>query len=205
MPAFLSASVPVGWAGALDATIMPSRIEDETQQKRMELCASVYSGTLLGAPLTAIGDIEMLIKNLLTLESDAPVLELDEAFGDRDSLRLSEIVHRMVKNHPTPAELREATLEFNDKVRAYSAQSKRMESMDLIGPAGLMGTYLVTGDPGTAVFVGLSAWFLGLVLKGLDPSHARCGALIEWVRGVNLHTTPDVVLVSRLRKAAKGM
>ncbi|WP_243317710.1 hypothetical protein [Geothrix paludis] len=199
----LFSSMPVEWAGALGATIMPVGLENEGPQKMAEFCASAYSGAVTGTQLASIGTVEAVLEEVLALEGDAPVRELDTAFSPRDISQLNDLVYGIVRGNLTGQDLRKAVRDLNDKVRYYNSSTKRVAWLNLMAPTGALATYALTGNPGGATFVGLGSWLLGLMVKDLDASRHPCGGLIDWVRSVNARTTPDVVLVSRLKKAIK--
>ena len=170
-----------------------------------EFCASSYSGAAPNASLMSIGKVEPLVEGLLALEGDISVLELDDAFSPQDVVQLNDLILGLARTDPAPKDIRKIVREMNDKICTFQKRTKTMASLNLLGPAGAVAaSALGASQVGTALS-GIGPWLLALIFKDLDPGQVPGGELLDWVRGVNALTTPDVVLVSRLRKALKNI
>lgn len=196
---FFSAAGPVEWAAALGATVFPVEVDGYSEQAATELCASAYSGIRDQSIPTSLGDVETVVDGLISLDNDAPILEVERAFGVTEVGRLGIIVERIKSNSVDSETLRNAIADFNNNVQRYEERADRLSRWDLITLGGAITVATLPTIPAVN-FIPIGAWLLRYLLIGADPSRDPGGRVIDWIRGVSAWTTGDVVLVSRLRR-----
>ena len=95
----------VEWAAALNASVFPIQIEHYSTEEAVQLCAGAYSGVPIKTP-GSIGSTEIVVKSLLALDDDAPILDVVGAFSGHDTDRLRKIVFGAVRSKSTAEQLR---------------------------------------------------------------------------------------------------
>lgn len=186
----------VEWAAALGATVFPVRSEGFSEQRHAELCASMYSGVKDVPVPVNFGAVDVVLSDLLGIANDAPIDDLVSAFSGPDVDRLRDLVTSMAEKNLDPEFLSEAIAAFNDRVRKYEKRREKQVSHDLVALAGALSgpVALATHHP-VLGFTSLGGWILNQLFK-----HLPGGRVTDWIRGANAWSSPDVVLVSRLRQ-----
>lgn len=201
----MAASSTVQWAGALNASIMPVGGDDPDLrwlQQMTELCASSYSGAIPQDTLATIGRTELLVEGLLELKGDVSVLELADAFSPADTVKFGRLIHERMSSLSDEVAVRKSIRDMNDKVRTYAKKTESLAKLDLFTPFGAIAGGAIGGVSGS-LMGSLGSWMLKLVFSGINPADLVHGDLLDWILAMNAYTTPDVVLVSRLRKGTK--
>lgn len=195
-----SASSSVEWAGALGATVFPVEVDGGySEQVACELCASAYSGIKKEKIPTSFGEVETIVQGLLTLDNDAPILEVAEVFSNRDVDRIGQIVQKIAENSLTEDALSCEIQKINEKVEAYERHSDRLNRLNLTGLSAALAGITLLSNPTATAYIPLTQWIVEYLLKNADPRKDFGGYFIDWIRGLNTWTTGDIVLVSRLR------
>ncbi|MCK9237728.1 MAG: hypothetical protein M0P46_06480 [Thiopseudomonas sp.] len=186
-----SASASVQWAAALGATYCSFNTGSYSDYGAASLCASLYSGVKNQPTVHPIDKLSPLVENALTLNNDAPVLEINEVFTTGDIERL----HKLLINKQAMAHPQAFLNDLNDKVRRFEVKQDRLTRLDIMGLGGAAAAGAITGN----AYVPFGVWLLQYVLKNADPSRDLGGKVLDWCRGLNTFTSPNAVLVSRLR------
>jgi hypothetical protein len=194
------ASSSVEWAGVLGATVFPVETENYSEQLACEICASAYSGVPKEKIPTAFGSVETIVQGLLSLDNDAPILEVAEVFSNTDIDRIGQIVQKIAENSLTEDSLSFAIHEINEKVKTYERHSDRLNRLNLTGLSAAIAGITLLSNPTAVTYIPVTQWIIEYLLKNADPRKDFGGGFIDWVRGLNAWTTGDIVLVSRLRK-----
>ena len=74
-----TSSMSVEWAAALRSTYFPVETNDYSSYAAANLCASLYSGVRNSPTVNPVKDFQSFVTGILTLDNDAPILELDSA------------------------------------------------------------------------------------------------------------------------------
>lgn len=193
-----SSSSSVEWAGVLGATVFPVEVDGYSEQIACEICASAYSGIKKEKIPTSFGEVETIVQGLLTLDNDAPILEMEEVFSNSDVDRIGQIVQKIAENKLTPEFLNAEIEKINKQVKAYERESDRLKRWNLVG-LGSSIAGAASGNPPIGISISFVGWLFQYLLIDADPSRDPGGQFIDWIRGVNTWTTGDIVLVSRLR------
>lgn len=193
----ITSSMSVEWAAAVGATYCPIEMEGYSDFNAANLCASFYSGVRNSSLINPIKSLEPFMEGLLTLNNDAPVLEVDDVVTSTDIDRLGRYL-RGVTGFEDPSE---EIVILNDKIKKFETNQKRIERLDILGLGGVAIATAMTGNP----YVPFGLWIAQYILKNADPSRDIGGKAIDWIRAINTRSSTDAVLVSRLRSKTKGL
>jgi hypothetical protein len=200
---FWSAASAVEWGALLGGTVFPVVAEKYSEERATEIVAALYSGVPVDSPQPVPSDLLEALGGLLSVNNDAPLDDFISAFGGGDVDRLRTLVATFGAQHDVDARAA-ALADFNKQVRDYERSIERTKSWDLVSLLGVLGPLLL---PGPAKYIGIGSWLLRRVLAGHQlgkVDNATAGKLIDALNGPVTKSGADVVLVSRLRKAAKG-
>lgn len=193
----ITSSMSVEWAAAVGATYCPIENEGYSDFNAANLCASLYSGVENAPLLNPIKSLEPFMEGLLTLNNDAPVLEVDDVFTSSDIDRLGGCL-RGLTGFEEPSE--EIAI-LNEKIRKFETNQNRINRLDILGLGGVAVATAMTGNP----YVPFGLWIAQYILKNADPSRDIGGKAIDWIRAINTRSSTDAVLVSRLRSKIKDL
>lgn len=201
---FVTAAAGVEWAGALGATIAPA----PDAEPYTDLLAAYYSRVHAAGVPSIQPEVHRLVKRVLVLNDDAPVLQFATAFSGADIDRLRDCLQNMAKWNADQEELEIAVDGFNKSIMALERQQHKLAPMDILQLAPIVGG--ISGAiPGTiSVWIGLGMW----VAKNLVPfasnrlaAHSKTvSAIFDQVNGLLTRSPRDAVLVARMRKQARG-
>lgn len=200
-------SMAVEWSAALNATLFPFESPDYSNYGAAAVCASMYSGIRKDSvnPVNQIKEFQPLVNGLLTLDNDAPILEVESVFSHRDIDQLHNLLHKQKTND----DIQLLIQEMNEKVKHYEKESSRLKRIDVagligalpstgLGIASMASGSLVSGGAAVA-FIPLGIWLANYVFNNADPSIDFGGRALDWVRGVNANSSADTVLLSRIQ------
>jgi hypothetical protein len=193
----ITSSMSVEWAAAVGAAYCPVEHNGYSDFGTSEICASTYSGVRNAPLVNPIKSLDSFMEGLLTLNNDAPVLEVDDVFTSSDIERLGDYMKGI---HEFEEPLKEVE-SLNKKIKKFETNQKRLERLDILGLGGVAVATAMTGNP----YVPFGVWLTQYMLKNADPSKDCGGKVIDWVRGINTWTSTDAVLISRLRSKASGL
>lgn len=190
-----TAMLRVGWAAALGATFFPIDEDRYSEYPVAAFCAGAFSGINTQNIVNPIINLETIVGGLLTLNNDAPVLEVEGVFLNSDSDRLFELTEKIFNQSIDMEEIEQKILDINDKVTQYEKRTDRQTRLDLITLAGILGGLATKGW-----YVPLAAWVSKYMLQNADPSRDVGGKTLDWLRAINTMSPRDAVFISRLRK-----
>ncbi|WP_163575189.1 hypothetical protein [Halomonas faecis] len=193
----ITSSMSVEWAAAVGATYCPIENEGYSDFNAANLCASLYSGVENAPLLNPVKSLEPFMEGLLTLNNDAPVLEVDDVFTSSDIDRLGGYL-RGVTGLEDPSEEIAA---LNERIRRFEHNQDRINRLDILGLGGVAVATAMTGNP----YVPFGLWIAQYILKNADPSRDIGGKAIDWIRAMNTRSSTDAVLVSRLRSKIQDL
>jgi hypothetical protein len=195
----LSAAMGVEWASALGSTIIPHDSEPYSEQALTEILAGAYSGVENRAVPTRLGDVEIAVLGILSIDNDAPVLDLAQAFSGDDVDRMRKLAFS-VNNHESVSAAVEI---FNRKVSHYERDVNRLARLDLLTLVGAAAALPMAAGYPVAGWIPLGAWITKYLLQNADVTLDAGGQIAERLRAINSFTSRDVVMVSRLRKSIR--
>lgn len=199
---FTSAASAVEWAAVLDAAVFPVDVDTYSEVRATEIVASVYSGVGADAAQPIASALLEVLPGLLTVDNDAPVRDVADAFSGSDVDRLRTLVERM--SNVDDAEARASAIdEFNREVRDYERSVERTGALDIVSLGGVLGPLLL---PGPEKYVGLGTWLLQRLLAAHSlktVENETLGRLLDRLNAP-VKGSSDVVLVSRLKKRGGG-
>lgn len=187
--AFSGASV--GWAAALGATYFPFEGDGFSEAKAASLCASMYSGVRNAPLVNPLRDFNVFVEGLLTIDNDAPVLEVDDVFTAKDIDRLGAFL-KGIDPEGTGDDVLKS---LNEKVARFERNEGRLNRLDILSLGGAAAGALTSN-----VYLPLGAWVVQYLLSKADPSVDVGGKIVDWVRAANARTTTNAVLISRIRR-----
>lgn len=197
-----SAAFGVEWASALGATLIPHDSEAYSEQTLAEILAAAYSGVENRPVPTRLGDVEIAVRGILSVNSDAPVLDVAQAFTGDDVDRMRKLAYSVADQKSES--ISEAVEAFNKKVSHYEKDMSRLARFDLLSLVGAIAALPVAAQyPVAAGCIPLGAWITKYLLQNADVTLDFGGQLAERLRAVNSFTSRDVVMVSRLRKSIR--
>lgn len=186
-----TSSMPVEWAAALRSTYFPVERGGYSSYSSASLCASMYSGVRNSPTVNPIEDFQSFVSGLLTLDNDAPVLEVDSAFSHRDIDQLAALLSGMNDRGERQVLIDKA----NENIGQFEKNSERLNRLDFYSLGGAAAGVL-SGN----LYLPLGVWIAQYILSKADPSIDFGGRAMDWVRGANSYTSADVVMLSRVRK-----
>ena len=197
----MACSSSIEWAVALNATYFPIEVDGYSEAPAAQLCASVYSGVKNQSIINPIQNLEVLVNGLLTLNNDAPVLEVAEAFADNDIEKLRQLV---LKNG-AGTDVETMIQSINKEVQHFEKNQNRLARLDMYGlaSAAVAAASVTTNVLPSSIYVPLGAWVVQYVLKNADSSKDAGGPVLDWLRAKNTWSNKDAVLISRLRNKLK--
>lgn len=201
-----AAAMSVEWAATLGATYFPVSTEEYSEYGAAAMCATLYSGVNTAVSVNPVGNIEVLMNGLLTLDNDAPVLEVEKTFTHSDIDRLSKLVSKYAGTADAEEKIIEVVDSLNNDIQSYESHTERLNRYDIFGLGGVLGigiTGMAVGTPASGFVASLGFWLANYILKTADPSRDPGGIVLDWLRAKNAWTTNDVVLLSRLRSKIK--
>jgi len=192
----ITSSMSIEWAAAVGATYCPIENNGYSDFNTANLCASLYSGVRNSPLVNPMKSLEPFMEGLLTLNNDAPVLEVDDIFTSSDIDRLGRYLKGMAGFDDPSAEIGI----LNEKIRKFETNQNRINRLDILGLGGVAVATAMTGNQ----YVPFGLWIAQYILQNADPSRDVGGKAIDWIRAINTRSSTDAVLVSRLRSRIKG-
>lgn len=198
------AAISVEWAAALGATYFPVEIADYSEFHHASLCASILSGVNNNYDLMPASHLSVFLNDILMIDNDAPVLEVADVFTGFD---LTDARSLYSKTNGI-VDLNDFIKSLNTKVRHYEKSVQKTRSADVLGiigsviapTASIIGPNLIGPTAaGAAALIPIGAWLVNHLLQNIDAGNVKMGGILTWLRAKHHQTTPDAVLVSRLR------
>lgn len=186
----ISTSMSVEWSMALGSVYCSQEYARYSDSAMAEFCASLYSGGVSAKQDVIAQELDLIVRGLLAVDNDAPIEDIEQAFRGRDVARLNYIVSKIRKGESIESEL----AEMNGRIKAFERNQERIVRLDMLGLAAAIAS-AATGSGWPSV----GSWVAQYLLKNADAQQDLGGPILDWVRAVNSLTSPDVVLISRVR------
>jgi len=214
---YWSAAAAVEWAAALRADVFPRRFGEYSEERHSEFLAGLYSA---GAPKRSkapgpgiLEPLNVVAQEILSVDDAVPIVEFAKSFRGGEVDRFRALVSRIRAENATEEQVATAVSEFNAAVRHYAQRPDRVKNWELLGALQLASTVaatLVVPEAKATVFaVSLGALLLRvLVNAAVEDAGPKNAVLSGWVDTMNATlagTSPDAVLVARMKKRLRTM
>jgi hypothetical protein len=190
-----AAGTAIEWAASLNATYFPFEDERYSEAGAASLCASMYSGIRNAPLINPLKDFRIFVEGLLTINNDAPILEIDNVFTTQDINRLGAMLKRVDSENDSAVILRA----LNEKISRFERNQNRLNRLDIFSLGGAAAGAITSN-----IYIPLGVWVMQYILSKADPSTDVGGRTLDWLRAANSLTSPDTVLISRIRKKLQG-
>ncbi|WP_026485639.1 hypothetical protein [Caldanaerobius polysaccharolyticus] len=186
---FYSAARLVGLAAPFSANVVPQQFEENYVQ----ILANIYSGLRTEEYPQFIKNSSVILNGLLTINSDAPVIDLAKSFKGKDIERLRKIISEIADNTISADEINEAVCKFNKEVINYENRKSRLSKMNIIGLI-----CIILELSGKARGISLVKWLLEFLYNHRNDNDI-IGVVCDYIESIITGTKPKIVFVSRLR------
>jgi hypothetical protein len=193
----MQASNSIEWAAANNAVLCPIG----PLAKNEERLAYLYSGIREGWRMELETSPNIATGEILTIAQYVPVIELAQTFTGSEIQRFRKLIVD-VTNNRSAEEIQTIIQGFNESVKSYEKNRKRTESWDMKG---------VTLDAGLEVansaipFAGFVTKQLGRIIGHYGDRYNRVGNVVNQVQSKIYRTSPNVILVSKMRDKIKDL
>lgn len=193
----MAASQSIEWAAANNAVLCPV---GPLANNEINL-AYLYSGVRKDWNLDIVTSPNIATDGILTIANYVSVLELAESFNGREIEQFRQLLVNMTNNN-SPEEINITINEFNQSVKSYERNVKRLNTWDVKGIT--LDTAIDLTN--TAVpFAGFITKQLGRVLNHAGEKNDSIGNIIQQVNSKIHRTNPNVILVSGMRDKIKDL
>lgn len=207
------ADLGVGLSSALKAIYFPHEGSEQwSDEGPSALLASVYKGGYLKKAEDFRNRLETVLDGVLSIRKDVPLIQLATAIGDGDVARLRKHVFELAVTENIPTEkLQTAVTELNKGIKAIEKKKARLSLWNFSGIG--IGTAMAAGgamstNPGFGMIIGAVAGLISTrVLNEIPDIKSRyplAGGMLDSLESILLRTTPDKVLLARLRKRIRN-
>jgi len=193
----LTSSMAVEWAGAMKSTLCP--LGASSTIKNTELLSNIYSGVQQDQKMELMSSPNIVLEGILTIAKEVPVLELAKTFNGADIDRFHSMIQHL-HQHYRPEEMNTIIDEFNKSVKAFERKKNRTASWDVKGVIVEGATHLSNA---TIPFAGVLMNILGRSLENFGEKSTRVGEFLDKAQASLYKTTPEAILVSRMRDQIK--
>ncbi|MED1780930.1 hypothetical protein P4V43_03715 [Brevibacillus fortis] len=193
----MQASNSIEWAAANNAALCPVG-PLATNEERL---AFLYSGVRKDWNLELVTSPNIATEGILTIANYIPVIELAETFSGQEIDNFRRLITDITHNK-TIDEIQGIVLEFNNAVKKYEKNRTRTETWDLKGIA--LDTVLELTNAAVP-FSGFLSKQLGRVVEFLGDKHNGIREIIQQVESKVYKTSPNVILVSKMRDKVKDL
>lgn len=182
----------VEWATALRANYCPTEMPGYDSTSAAQLTASFITGIPQRPVIDTASKLDVVVKDLLVLDGQAPIIEILDLFSEQEINRLNGILKRC--GYEKDAVATEIDL-INAKIKAFDRTQRAVKRRDLFALAGALAPILST-DPAVA-WIPIGAW---LGQRILDSEIREGNPITDWLKAKNAFTSSEAVFVSRIRK-----
>lgn len=200
---FVTAAAGIEWAGALGASIAPVA----ATEPYTNVVASYYSRVRAEGVPSVQPEVHQVIKSVLVLNDDAPVVPFATAFAGADIDRFRDCVQSLARWNADPDQLEAATDRFNDNVRALERQPHKLAPMDILALAPTVAGIAGVVPGSMAIWITLGMWVMKNLMPFVGNSMAErskvVGQIFDRTNALLTRSEPDAVLVARMRKQTK--
>lgn len=204
---FYSAATTVEWAAPFTANVSPISInESYSEESYVQILANSYSGFANGEYPLFMRQTSKIIEGILSIDSDVPVVEFAESFGNGDIERLRRTIFEITNNNTIPDNLDDLIRNFNAEVRKHESRINRIAKWEISGfikdGLGLLGALQIPENPElgyTLATLPLASRFYK-VLDNHRSDSEFIGEILDGFSAFFMRTQPGAVLVARLKK-----
>jgi hypothetical protein len=194
----MSAGASVEWAAALGSTVIPYHDDVFSEQKLTEILASAYSGVRDLTMPSSVGDVEVVVDGLLSVNNDASILDVASIFDGDEVNRIRRLVLSTASDNDS---IQEAVEHFNNRVSGYERDQARLKKIDLLGLVGAISAVPLAAQYPEAAYIPLGIWITKYLLDNSRLSLSNETKIGEFLHAINSFESRDVVMVSRLRSS----
>lgn len=193
----MQASNSIEWAAANHAVLCPVG----PLARNEERLAYLYSGVREGWNLEIETSPNIATDAILTIAQYVPVIELAQTFTSTEIQRFRQLIVDVTHNKSSE-EINAAIQDFNDNVKRFEKNKNRIDTWDVKG---------VTLDTGLEVansaipFAGFFTKQLGRILQHKGANNKKIGEIVDRVQSKVYRTSPNVILVSKMRDKVKDL
>ncbi|MBT2667309.1 hypothetical protein J7J00_17660 [Bacillus sp. ISL-4] len=193
----MQASNSIEWAAANNAVLCPIGPLSQYEER----LAYLYSGVRAGWNLELETSPNIATGEILTIAQYVPVVELAQSFTGSEIQRFRQLIVDITHNKSNE-EIKAVIQDFNDSVRRFEKNRNRTDSWDVKG---------ITLDVGLEAansaipFAGFVSKQLGRLIDYSGERHSRVGETVDYVQSKIYRTSPNVILVSKMRDKIKDL
>lgn len=191
------AAEPVEWAGALNATVCP--IGSQGEQHNVSQLAYMLSGNRVDNKIDLLCQPNLATEGILTMANYVPAVELAKDFKGGDIQRFYQLV-KNISTHHRPEEIDDIVENFNKSVKQYESRNSKVEFWDIKGL--LLDGVTMLGETTIPTIVWRIA---GDLLIRQAEKNSSFGYALDKLKAVAHNTTPDAILVSRLKSNVRKL
>lgn len=203
---FLSAADTVEWAVPFNANISPIFTEGYSDEHYVQVLANAYSGINCYDYSVFNPISNYVLDGILSIDSDAPVVEFAKSFKSGDISRLRKLIFEISSNCKSIEDAESIVRAFNRDVRNYENKSERLGEWKISGflqaALGFAGAVADADKPeiGLALAgIPLAFWLID-VLNSKRHRSEILGNAIDRLEGILMRSKPDAVLVAKMKK-----
>ncbi len=203
---FLSAASTVEWAAPFGSNVSPIFSEGYSDEHYVQILANAYSGINCYDYFRFNPINNYVLDGILSVDSDAPVIDFAKAFESGDISRLRKFLFRISNDCNSMEDAESIVRSFNKDVRNYERKSEQLGEWKISGflqaALGLAGTMISSRKPElgmTMAGIPLGFWLID-VLSSNRSKNEVLGTAIDTLEGILTGSKPDVVLVARMKK-----
>lgn len=186
---FFSADRLVGLAAPFSANVVPQKFEENYVQ----ILSNIYSGLRTGEYPYFIKNSSVILNGLLTINSDAPVMDLAKSFKGKDIERLRKIICKISDETVNIDEINEIICKFNKEIINYENRKTRLSKINIIGLI-----CIISELSGKIRGISLVKWLLEILYNHRNDNDI-IGVICDYIESIITCTKPKIVFVSRLR------
>lgn len=193
----MQASNSIEWAAATGAVLCPTGPLALNEQN----LAFLYSGVKQDWKLEIETTPNIATGKILTLAHHVPVIDLAQTFTGSEVRRFRALIGDLTHNK-TAQEIDVIVSNFNESVKQYERNKRRLDSWDVKG----VGLDLTQEIANTAIpFSGFITKQIGRLIEKNGERYESIGKVVDKVQAKLSRTSPNIVLVSRMRDKVKDL
>jgi len=208
---FYSASTTVEWAAPFSAYVSPIQYGSYSEENLTQILANSYSGFHSGDFPLFIRQTSIILKNILSIDSEVPIIDFASSFGSSDIERLRKALFDLKREGTTSEDIEDLIRKFNNDVRNYEQNERKHASWDisgLIGAISAIGGVAIGQLHPEAVLplesIPLALWLCNR-LDTFRGHNELVGTVLDKISALATKTSPEAVLVARLKRNIKGL
>ncbi|MBH0163991.1 hypothetical protein IHV12_03645 [Fictibacillus sp. 7GRE50] len=193
----MQASNSIEWAAANNAVLCPVG----PLARNEEQLAYLYSGVRRGWNLEIETSPNIATDAILTIAQYVPVVELAQTFTSTEIQRFRQLIVDVTHNKSSE-EINAVIQDFNENVKKFEKNRNRIDTWDVKGVT--LDTSLEVANSAIP-FAGFVTKQIGRILQHKGANHKKIGEIVDRVHSKVYSTSPNVILVSRMRDKVKDL